>query len=168
MRRYHKEYYRPSNLFLIVTGSLDLDALLDTVGAYDASYAAATKQEPKVERERPFSAPVPPMPAPLPWAKNWTPPTASGSDDDEEKEEEKKDETKVGGSAAAQGNEVVEEQPVELQHVGVQEVSVEFPSEDESCGTVVLGWRTQSFGPELALQVKDEKTRSWKRRIASP
>jgi len=151
VRRYHQEYYRPSNLFLIVTGSVDLDALLNTVGAYDATYAAAMKREKEVKRERPFSAPVPPMPAPLPWNKTWTPPTAGGDDDDEEKEE------KGGEAKGGRGSTEVEHEeqppPVELTHVGVQEVSVEFPSEDESCGTVVLGWRTQSFGPELPLQV---------------
>lgn len=155
MRRYHREYYRPSNLFLIVTGSVELEALLAAVGTFDAHYAQAaatpTASGGDAPSSRPFSAPVPDMPLPPPWNLTWTPP-AAGEGGGEEESSAEEEETKGEAEPSAEAEEA-EAEPVELCHMGVHEVAVAFPSEDESCGTVVLGWRTEPFGPELPLQV---------------
>jgi hypothetical protein len=152
VRRYHQEYYRPSNLFLIVTGSVHLEALLAAVGTYDAAYAAAPAKTNGQEAPlRPFSTPVPEMPAPPPWHLTWTPPVAEEEEEEEEEASGEEEETKGEAETSAEGEAAAA--AVALHHMGVQEVAVLFPSEDESCGTVVLGWRTDPFGPELPLQV---------------
>ena len=171
VRSYHAEYYRPSNLMLIVTGAVGLDALLAAAGDSDRAYATAhPKGEAKGEAKdtnseppRPWLRPVAPMPAPPPWRRMFTVP--EDEEDDEEDEEDDEEDEEDGAVDESAGVEVIREDTegerevarvelshVELSHVGVAELEVPFPSEDESCGSVVLGWRlAEPFGPSLPL-----------------
>ncbi|CAG8533643.1 14353_t:CDS:2 [Acaulospora colombiana] len=60
IRKYHADYYRPDNLCLIITGKLDLDALLKVLEPLDERIAAKGALPP---HPRPFvdSLPVPPL-----------------------------------------------------------------------------------------------------------
>ena len=60
VRRYHGEYYRPSNLCLIITGVVDVDELLDVCDA--ALERSVAQAEAKEEQERPWTRPVAPLP----------------------------------------------------------------------------------------------------------
>jgi len=88
VRRYHSEYYRPSNLFLLVTGSMPLEELLEVVGKVDQEYEEAQQAKkatgPGADK-RPWSRPVAPMPQPPKWGPvEFTPPPLDDDDDDDD------------------------------------------------------------------------------------
>ena len=63
-RRYHREYYRPDNLCIIVTGQVAPAAILTALSSVEERILSKPKQPP---RPRPWSQPVPPLlPASLP------------------------------------------------------------------------------------------------------
>jgi hypothetical protein len=100
------------------------------------------------------------------WEREWMT-TTNWNDAIEEKEEEEvveepnEEEEGGGGATAAASDDDGDStsgdgggEMVSLSlDVGVKEVKIEFPSEDESCGTVVLGWRTEEYGDDLFQQM---------------
>jgi hypothetical protein len=164
-------YYRPTNLFLIITGTVELDTLLSVLTKYDSCYASS---HPNLARDsklyaRPWTTPVSPLPDTTQgprWEREWMT-TTNWNDAIEEKEEEEvveepnEEEEGGGGATAAASDDDGDStsgdgggEMVSLSlDVGVKEVKIEFPSEDESCGTVVLGWRTEEYGDDLFQQM---------------
>lgn len=126
------------------------------VGKYDSEYASSHKDE-EGKYERPWSTPVAPLPAPTvcPWTKQWKKTIGLNDDDDDDEEEDTDDESSkvvndnANDATVVVGNDVQEEIVSLTLESGVTEVKVEFPSEDDSCGTVVLGWRTEEYGDQL-------------------
>mmetsp|Transcript_124672 Transcript_124672/g.233120 ORF Transcript_124672/g.233120 Transcript_124672/m.233120 type:complete len:1137 (-) Transcript_124672:25-3435(-) len=59
IRNYHKDYYRPENLCVIVTGQVDESALCEAMAPVVESIKKSEKIKALPEFERPFSSPVP-------------------------------------------------------------------------------------------------------------
>jgi len=61
IRQYHREYYRPDNACLIITGIVDAGEVLNALGEFEQKYLEKNAANPYPKMERPWSTPVSPL-----------------------------------------------------------------------------------------------------------
>jgi hypothetical protein len=165
IRKYHEDYYRPENLAILLTGSID-DAeakrVLEVLQTFDERVASKGELPP---HKRPWTSAVPPLMA---TTNNTTAAAASaattaaggngGDSDDSVKRRKIGDDGDLGGDnnnrsgaggGVVVGSDTTAATAAESGTDPLLDARITFASEDEAMGAVMVAWRGPAYKDAL-------------------